>query len=194
MDKLGIGFSPEGKFKKRLTDKIHNGLKCYEIVDGEITGMALTTIPAHSYKAAIISEEDRTIGGPVLIPDKMIYRINPITGEEYYIFFSVEAIQKIGSKYQKQLWTKEESLTLFDMYSDGKTITDIAIALKREEKDITDKIEYQGETFAQGIIAFMAQKNKNTKEMASILNLSHEEVLDIATKMGAKIVPKSKKD
>jgi hypothetical protein len=192
MSKTGVGFSPEGKFKKRLTERIHNGLKCYEIVDGEITGMSLVNAPAHDEKAAIISEERRTIWGPVLIPDKMIYRINPITGEEHYIFFTVESIQKLASKYQKQIWTKKESIMLIDMYSDGKTMTDISNALKREEKEITDKIEQQGETFAQAIIAFMSKKNKNTREMASRLNLSHEEILNIAAQMGAKIVPKNK--
>lgn len=83
MTDLEVGLSPEGRFKKRLSDKTHNGLKCYEIIDGEITGMSMVTKPAHSTKAKIISENERIFAGPVLIPDKMIYRVNPLTGEEH---------------------------------------------------------------------------------------------------------------
>lgn len=190
MSRMGIGFSPEGKFKKRLTDRVHNGLKCYEVVDGEITAMAMVTTPAHSENATIISEEDRTIGGPVLIPDKMIYKINPITGEEYYIFFSIEATKKICLKYQKQLWTSEQLLILVSMYTDGKSTKDISIALKRDEQEVLDKIEKQKETFIPIVIILMSQKNKNTKEMADFLKINHKEILDIVAKMGAKIISK----
>jgi len=40
--------------------------------------------------------------GPVLIPDKLIYRIHPKTKEEYYIRFSAETIQKIVNRYFTQ--------------------------------------------------------------------------------------------
>jgi hypothetical protein len=98
-----VGYSPEGFFKKKLTDKIHNGLKVYEIIDGEVTGISLVKKPANEIKAKIVSEKDRIIAGVLLKPDKLIYRINTITGEEFYIYFTKSAISKLYTKYRKKI-------------------------------------------------------------------------------------------
>ena len=187
-----MGLSPEGRFKKRLTDKMHNGLKCYEIVDGEITGMAITTTPAHSEMAAIISDEDRTFGGPVLIPDRMIYRINPITGEEHYIFFTKEVIKKINSKY----WTEEQLWTLVLMHSNCKTIKEIALTLNKYEEDIIDKIEERGQSFKDMVLIVMLQNNRTDQEIEKQVGISASEIPDRIIKMGGKIekIPSNNQD
>lgn len=97
------GFSVEGTFEQTLTDKIHNGLKCYEIIDGNITGIALVDKPAHGEDFKIADEKNRIIVGPLLIPGVMIHRFNGITNEEYYIYFTADSIKKIMTKYTENL-------------------------------------------------------------------------------------------
>lgn len=41
------------------------------------------------------------MAGPVLIPDKLIYRVDPNTREEYYVYFSKESVKKIAFKYMR---------------------------------------------------------------------------------------------
>ena len=41
------------------------------------------------------------LAGPILIPDKLIMRREPITGGEYYVFFSKDTTEKIAYKYMK---------------------------------------------------------------------------------------------
>jgi hypothetical protein len=84
------GFSVEGTFEQVLTNKIHNGLKCYEIVDGTVTCIAFVDKPAHGANFKITDMTQRIVTGPLLIPDFMIYRHNRITNEEYYIYFTKE--------------------------------------------------------------------------------------------------------
>lgn len=51
----------------------------------------------------LAAEDDKMIvTGPALVPDRLIYRIHPKTGAEYYIKFSKEAIAKIVLRYFTQ--------------------------------------------------------------------------------------------
>ncbi len=45
------------------------------------------------------SEDKKLIIGPALVSDKLIYRVNPFTGEEYNIFFTQETIKKISEDF-----------------------------------------------------------------------------------------------
>lgn len=48
----------------------------------------------------IFAEADKQIiTGPALIPDKLIYRIDESTGEEYNVFFSIDTVKKISEQY-----------------------------------------------------------------------------------------------
>lgn len=49
-----------------------------------------------------MNEDKMIVTGPVLIPEKLIFRIHPKTGEEYYIRFSAEVIQQIVLRYFTQ--------------------------------------------------------------------------------------------
>lgn len=42
------------------------------------------------------------VTGPALVPDRLIYRVHPKTGAEYYIRFSAEVIQSIVQRYFTQ--------------------------------------------------------------------------------------------
>jgi hypothetical protein len=45
------------------------------------------------------SDAQRIIAGPLMVPDKLIYRIDEY-GNEYYVYFSDDTIKKIAYKYQ----------------------------------------------------------------------------------------------
>jgi hypothetical protein len=58
---------------------------------------------ANEITKLLLSEDDKMIvTGPALVPDKLIYRVHPKTGEEYYIRFSEETIQAIVQRYFTQ--------------------------------------------------------------------------------------------
>ena len=46
-------------------------------------------------------DKKQLLAGPILIPDKLIFRREPITGGEYYVFFSKDTTEKIAYKYMK---------------------------------------------------------------------------------------------
>ena len=58
---------------------------------------------ANEITKLLLSEDDKMIvTGPALVPDKLIYRVHPKTGQEYYIRFSEETIQAIVTRYFTQ--------------------------------------------------------------------------------------------
>jgi len=58
---------------------------------------------ANEITKLLLSEDDKMIvTGPALVPDKLIYRVHPKTGAEYYIRFSEEVIQQIVQRYFTQ--------------------------------------------------------------------------------------------
>lgn len=52
----------------------------------------------------------QVVAGLSMIPDKLIYRIDPETGEEYNGYFSQETIEKIRNKYHKEMMTSNVNL------------------------------------------------------------------------------------
>ena len=59
---------------------------------------------------AIADKERRVICGPALIPDKMIYRYDRQTNEEFYIFFSAETVYGISQKFMIEKRTDSVNL------------------------------------------------------------------------------------
>lgn len=54
---------------------------------------------------AKVNEDKQIITGPAMIPDKMIYRYDPQTNEDYYVYFTKETVDRISQRYlieQKQ--------------------------------------------------------------------------------------------
>jgi hypothetical protein len=49
-----------------------------------------------------LSEDKMIVTGPALVPNKLIYRVHPKTGAEYYIRFSEETIEAIVQRYFTQ--------------------------------------------------------------------------------------------
>lgn len=46
-------------------------------------------------------ESQHIVSGPSLIADMPIYRINPLTGEEYYVIFTKDVIAKLVERYSQ---------------------------------------------------------------------------------------------
>jgi len=47
----------------------------------------------------VVDEEQGIIVSPALIPEKRIFRYNPLTNEEYYVYFSKETIKKLSQNF-----------------------------------------------------------------------------------------------
>jgi hypothetical protein len=50
------------------------------------------------------------MAGAVLIPDKLIYRLDPHSREEYYVYFSKESVKKIAFKYMRDKNTSNTNI------------------------------------------------------------------------------------
>lgn len=191
MKEATIGFSPEGQFKRKLTDRNHNGLKCYEIIDGEITGMSIVPNPANEMKARIVSDKERTIAGVVLVPDKLIYRINPITGEQYYIFFTKNVINLLHEKYSEDIsWKDTDRLNLVKLYAQGISVEELASIMERTVESIKNRIKKEGEPFINLVIVAMAQNGKTLGNIADRLDISVDTLKEIIKKNGGTIYKK----
>ena len=87
-----------------------NGLPVYQLEmmpegDG-LEAIALVDIPAikknfqrfHEKMTFAINEERRIVSGPVMIPDKLMFRDDKERGQ-YYVFFTKQMIEQINMKY-----------------------------------------------------------------------------------------------
>lgn len=102
-----------------------NGLRVYNITFNEdpsdkegIDFVSLVDYPAiesnwvamskESFKAPLkfgFNADKQILYGPILIPNKPIYRFNEKTGEEFYVVFSEEVVEKLVRKLQRQAKT-----------------------------------------------------------------------------------------
>lgn len=60
--------------------------------------------------AESIDQEKQVVTGAVLIPDKLIPRINRVTGDPYYLNFSAESIEKMRNKFFRTGNLKQSNL------------------------------------------------------------------------------------
>lgn len=65
--------------------------------------------PDKRFAFKTIDEEQRIVAGPAMIPDKLIYRIDP-DGEEYFVFFTVDTIRELSEGFLYQ--GKQNNMTL----------------------------------------------------------------------------------
>lgn len=97
-------------------------IKVYRVngLDSEVDAISLVEYPAiesdfiylaKERQNLSVKEEKRLLYGPVLIPDKPIYRVNEYTGEEYYIEFSAKAIEQLSRDFMEKMrnrnWTTD---------------------------------------------------------------------------------------
>lgn len=71
------------------------------------------------------NESKHILTGPALIADMPIYRLNPITGEEYYVVFTKETIAKLVERY-----SKNNLLNSVNLQHDQNTFTTGAVLVE----------------------------------------------------------------
>jgi len=60
----------------------------------------LDGVPEGQFEFSAVAEEKQLLAGPLMVPDKLIPRVNS-EGEKYYVFFDKEGIQKLAYKMIK---------------------------------------------------------------------------------------------
>lgn len=87
-----------------------------------------------------IDEEQRVIAGPAMIPDKLIYRIDP-DGEEFFVFFNKDTIRDLSEQFLLQ--GKQNNMTL----EHESTLNDLSVVeswiVEDSEKDKSSMYGYQ---------------------------------------------------
>lgn len=82
-------------------DKLEMGVEAISIVERPAIESDFVALnETAQVKLATVDEERRIIMGPILIPDKKIYREE--NGKEYYIYFSKDTVRKISELYQRK--------------------------------------------------------------------------------------------
>lgn len=95
----GTGFSIELVDYRLERRGEHKGLPLYEALDGRITAVAIVKKPAIGVDA-ILNDDERTIMGPVMIPDIKIFRNSGLKKyENCYWYFSAETIAKLQKTF-----------------------------------------------------------------------------------------------
>lgn len=67
---------------------------------------------------AKVDADKQIVTGPAMIPDKLIYRYNPKTNEEFNVWFSKETVEAISQKFLKEMRQSNVNLEHQDTLSD----------------------------------------------------------------------------
>jgi len=92
------------------------GVKTISLVDSPAMESDFIAFDKQDKKLKYISLEKQgdeykgIVAGLSMIPDKLIYRIDPETQEEYYGYFSQKTIEQIRNKYHKEMQTSNVNL------------------------------------------------------------------------------------
>lgn len=94
------------------------------------------------YTLAKIEDEDkRIITGPAMTPDKLIYRIDFFTGEEYYVYFKKDTIRELAYDY---LMKDRLDRTTIDHASDVENVKVIeSWVVENPENDKSSELGYK---------------------------------------------------
>jgi len=100
------------------------------------------------------------MAGAVLIPDKLIYRLDPNTKEEYQIFFSKESVKKIAFKYMRDKNTTNTNIE----HNPKQTLNDVTLVESWIVTDpLNDKSNQYGFTCEEGTWFGIVDCSKNQK-------------------------------
>ena len=96
-------------------DQEEAGIDAISIVENPAIEEDFIALKNDHLKLAEVSKEKKLLMGPLLIPNKPIYRKNEDDSEEYYIYFSKDTIQKASQLYLKN--GKQNNSTLEHQHS-----------------------------------------------------------------------------
>ena len=115
-------------------DQEEAGIDAISIVENPAIEEDFIALKNDQLKLAEVSKEKKLLMGPLLIPNKPIYRQNEDDSEEYYIYFSKDTIQKASQLYLKN--GKQNNSTLEHQHSlSGLTLVESWIV----EDEVNDK-------------------------------------------------------
>jgi len=82
-------------------DSLNDGIFAISLVDFPAIEENFMVFSDNKYNVtfAKIDAEKRILTGPALIPNKEIYRYNPETNEEYFVYFSPETVEQASQMY-----------------------------------------------------------------------------------------------
>ena len=146
-------------FKVILNDEEENGVFAIShVLDPAIEAMYvfMGNEKDVEIKLATVSDEKRIVVGPVLIPNQLILRKHPTTGDPINIFFDAETIKHIQENFVSKSYQNNSTIE-----HDGKLIEDVSfVETWIKEDDVHDKSVLYG--FDQPIgTMFAMQKVKN---------------------------------
>ena len=146
-------------FKVILNDEEENGVFAIShVLDPAIEAMYvfMGNEKDVEIKLATVSDEKRIVVGPVLIPNQLILRKHPTTGDPFNIFFDAETIKHIQENFVSNSYQNNSTIE-----HDGKLIEDVSfVETWIKEDDVHDKSVLYG--FDQPIgTMFAMQKVKN---------------------------------
>jgi len=146
-------------FKVILNDEEENGVFAIShVLDPAIEAMYvfMGNEKDVEIKLATVSDEKRIVVGPVLIPNQLILRKHPTTGDPFNIFFDAETIKHIQENFVSGSYQNNSTIE-----HDGKLIEDVSfVETWIKEDDVHDKSVLYG--FDQPIgTMFAMQKVKN---------------------------------
>ncbi len=175
--------------KKKLT-KITELVISDDNEELSIDAISLVTSPAievdfvffgkdkHNLTFSKIDEEKRMLISPALIPNKQIFRYNPNTDSEYYVYFSTDTVRKASELYLKynnhhkatyqhqdrvagvltvESWIKEGDQDKSKMYGYDLPNGTWFVKMKIENNDLWEKIK-AGELKGLSIEGYFADK------------------------------------
>lgn len=124
------------KVKEMLMDENGNfGVYAISFVTDPAIESNFIHLSKHEIKLESIDQERRMVYGAVLIPDKLIPRIDQTTGEEYYIKFSKETIRAAAYAFLKQGNQREHTLQ-HEIKVAGCTVVESWIREYDEDKSV----------------------------------------------------------
>ena len=146
-------------FKVILNDEEENGVFAIShVLDPAIEAMYvfMGNEKDVEIKLATVSDEKRIVVGPVLIPNQLILRKHPTTGDPFNIFFDAETIKHIQENFVSKSYQNNSTIE-----HDGELIEDVSfVETWIKEDDVHDKSVLYG--FDQPIgTMFAMQKVKN---------------------------------
>lgn len=170
--------------------------------DAEVSYVALVDAPAikrnfltfkDQLKFQVLSETDRVIVGPLMVPDQLIYRASDKFGE-HYVKFSAETIKAIAIKFAKKGYQNNvnemhdpkkgvEGVTMFGAFITNQkwgvkpveAFSDLPDGTwfgmyKVENDEVWDKIttgEFQGFS-VEGLFDYVEPQSKDEKMLAQL--------------------------
>lgn len=76
-----------------------SGIQAISIVENPAIEIDFIALNSQEVKLAKVDEDKRILMGPILVPNKKIYRFDEESGEEYNILFSEDTVRKASEMY-----------------------------------------------------------------------------------------------